>query len=40
MPWKDMDVNNIISIALSYFGLNFSSQEVIQFAELKTAQGQ
>jgi hypothetical protein len=40
MLWKDMDINNVISIALSYFGLNFSSQEVMQFAELKTAQGQ
>jgi hypothetical protein len=35
-----MDINNIISTALSYFGLNFSSQEVMQFAELKNAQGQ
>lgn len=40
MLWKDMDINNIISTALSYFGLNFSSQEVMQFAELKNAQGQ
>ena len=40
MLWKDMDINNIISIALSYFGLNLSSQEVMQFAELKNAQGQ
>ena len=40
MLWKDMDINNIVSIALSYFGLNMSSQEVMQFAELKNAQGQ
>lgn len=40
LEWRDIDVNNIISIALSYYGLNFSSQEVMRFAELKTQQGQ
>lgn len=40
LEWKDMDVNNVISIALSYYGLNLSSQEVMQFAELKTQEGQ
>jgi hypothetical protein len=40
LEWRDMDVNNIISIALSYYGLNFSSQEIMQFAELKNQQGQ
>lgn len=40
LSWRDMDINNIISIALSYYGLNLSSQEVMQFAELKTTQGQ
>lgn len=40
LEWRDMDINNIISVALSYFGLNLNSQEIIQFAELKTSQGQ
>lgn len=40
LEWRDMDVNNIIAIALSYYGINMSSQEVMQFAELKTQQGQ
>lgn len=40
LEWRDVDVNNVISIALSYYGINMSSQEVMQFAELKTQQGQ
>jgi hypothetical protein len=40
LEWRDFDCNNIISIALSYYGLNLSSQEIMQFAELKQAQGQ
>jgi len=40
LEWRDVDVNNVISIALSYYGLNFSSQEVMQFAQLKTQEGQ
>jgi hypothetical protein len=38
--WRDSDVNNIISKALSYYGLNLSSGDVQQFAELKNQQGQ
>lgn len=40
LEWRDMDVNNIISIALSYYGLNMSAQDVIQFAQVKTQEGQ
>lgn len=40
LEWRDFDINNIIAIALSYYGLNLSSNEVMQFAELKTQQGQ
>jgi hypothetical protein len=40
LEWRDFDVNNIISIALSYYGLNLSAAEVIQFAEVKQQQGQ
>lgn len=40
LEWKDMDINNIISIALSYYGLNMSNQNIVQFAELKNSQGQ
>lgn len=40
LEWRDMDINNIIATALSYYGLNLNSQEVMQFAELKISQGQ
>ncbi len=40
LEWRDYDCNNVISIALSYYGLNLSSQEIMQFAELKSQQGQ
>lgn len=40
LEWRDFDVLNIISIALSYIGINISSPEITQFAELKTQQGQ
>lgn len=40
LEWRDSDVLNVISIALSYYGLNMSSQDVMQFAELKNQQGQ
>jgi len=40
LEWRDFDVNNVISIALSYYGLNLSSAEVMQFAQLKTQEGQ
>lgn len=40
LEWRDFDINNIISIALSYYGLNLSSAEVMQFAQLKTQEGQ
>lgn len=40
LEWRDFDINNIISIALSYYGLNLSSQEVMQFAQVKTQEGQ
>jgi hypothetical protein len=37
--WKDMDMNEIIYIALSYIGVNLKDQEVSQFAQLKTQTG-
>lgn len=40
LEWRDSDVNNIISKALSYYGLNMSSGDVQQFAEAKNIQGQ
>jgi len=40
LEWKDFDIMNIVSIALSYYGINMSDQEIQQFAELKTQQGQ
>lgn len=40
LEWKDIDVNNIISIALSYFGIHMSAMDVIQFAQAKTQEGQ
>lgn len=40
LEWKDFDVLNIVTIALSYYGLNMSSEAITQFAEVKTAQGQ
>lgn len=40
MEWKDFDYGNIISIALSYYGINMSSQEVMAFAQSKQMEGQ
>ena len=40
LEWRDMDVNNIIVIALSYYGLNMSSGDVMQFAQAKQTEGQ
>ena len=40
LEWRDFDVSNVISIALSYYGLNLSSAEVMQFAQLKIQEGQ
>jgi len=40
LEWRDMDVMNVIVIALSYYGLNMSSADVVQFAQVKEAQGQ
>lgn len=40
LEWRDFDVNNVISIALSYYGLNLSNQEVMQFAQIKQQEGQ
>lgn len=37
--WKDMDMNEIIYIALSYIGVNLKDPEVAQFAEIKTNNG-
>jgi hypothetical protein len=40
MEWRDIDIMNVIVIALSYYGLNLSSADVVQFAQAKEAQGQ
>jgi hypothetical protein len=37
--WKDMDMNEIIYIALSYIGVNLKDGDVSQFAQLKTQTG-
>jgi hypothetical protein len=37
--WKDMDMNEIIYIALSYIGVNLKDPDVSQFAQLKTQTG-
>lgn len=40
LEWNEADINNVIMQALSEYGLNLQSQEVIQFAELQKQQGQ
>jgi len=40
LEWRQMDINNVIIIALQFYGLNLSSQDIIQFGAAKEAQGQ
>jgi hypothetical protein len=40
LEWAEQDVNNIIIKALSYYGLNISNPDTVNFAELKNTQGQ
>lgn len=40
LEWKDNQILNIVSKALSYYGLNMSAQDVMQFGEIKNQQGQ
>lgn len=40
LEWRDFDIMNIVSVALSYYGVNMSDQQIQQFAEIKTQQGQ
>lgn len=40
LEWRDSDISNIVSIALSYLGLNLSSGDIMQFAEAKIQTGQ
>ena len=40
LEWRDADIMNIIVIALSYYGLNMSSEMIAQFANVKEVQGQ
>jgi len=40
LEWGDTDVMNIIVIALSFLGVQVSSQDVVQYAEAKIQQGQ
>lgn len=37
--WKDMDMNEIIYLALSYIGINIKDADVSQFANIKTQTG-
>lgn len=37
--WEDVDMNEIMYIALSYIGVNLKDQEVSQFANIKTQTG-
>lgn len=37
--WKDMDMNEIIYLALSYIGVNLKDQDIAQFANNKTQTG-
>lgn len=40
LEWNEADINNVIIKALSYYGLNLQSQEVVQFAQIKNQEGQ
>lgn len=40
LEWRDYDIMNIISIALTYIGINMSSADITQFAQLKAQEGQ
>lgn len=40
LEWRQSDIQNIIVIALQYLGINLSAQDVVQFAEVKSQQGQ
>jgi hypothetical protein len=40
LEWSQADLNNVISEALAYYGLNLQSAEVVQFAQLKLQEGQ
>jgi len=40
LEWRDYDVMNIISKAISYYGISMSAGDVQQFAEVKNNQGQ
>ena len=40
LEWREFDILNIITIALSYYSIRLSAEQVLQFAELKNAQGQ
>lgn len=37
--WSDVDMNEVMYIALSYIGVNLKDQEVSQFANIKTQTG-
>jgi hypothetical protein len=37
--WEDMDMNEIMYIALSYIGINLKDGDVSQFAEVKNQTG-
>lgn len=40
LAWRPDDIMNLICIALSYYGINMSSAEIMQFAQVKTQEGQ
>jgi hypothetical protein len=40
LEWNELDKNNVIIGALSYYGINLMSSDIVQFAENKINQGQ
>lgn len=40
LEWNEADINNVISEALAYYGLNLQSADVVQFAQMKIQEGQ
>lgn len=40
LEWRESDLNNILTKALSYYSINLNSPDVTQFAQLKIQEGQ
>lgn len=39
LEWGEQDINNVISKALSYYGISMQSQDIIQYGEIKDKEG-